>query len=181
MGIPAKHIIFDKHRPQFAPNGKYAFRDNESRRQTYVNVARYYGEKIKQGEVLIIDTGARDDFTREPLVAIPSMHYVYLHCPLWVAIARETKRSITGENRDLQGAHFLYLQAVLSYLLPESLKPAHFGKIIPYYPPSKKPDIVIDTSKRNIEVTVSDILSYLNSKNLIPNYNGFGYMASIQR
>lgn len=169
IGLPAVHIPFDKERHKFAQEGKYNYTDNTARIKTYENAAQHYAEMIKEGEIPLIDTGARSDDTRRPLLEIPGIYFVHLECPLHELIKRETLRSITGENKEFQRGKFLYIKAIASLPLPESLRFSQPGITVPYDEPKIEPHLRISTHKTSVDNVVLVIMNYLRDKRLIPN------------
>lgn len=167
LHVLSQHVIFDLERHRFAPTGSYDYTNDSVREQTYTRAAHHYRKAIKRSENLIIDTGARDDITREPLIEIvPNMHVVYLECPLPLMFYRETMRSIRGENPEFQRGKFLYARAFASLILPKSYRFPQPGVTIPFEPPSK-PHLVIETDKKTLDEEVSIILEYMKEKGFL--------------
>lgn len=174
-GIPARHIVFDRDRHLFAPSGDgYVFSNDAVRENTYKKAAAHYRERVEQGENLIIDTGARDDKSRKPLLEeVPGIQLVYLACGHLRAVARETIRSITREDLELQRGLFLYLRAYAT-------RSAHqlgliSGDKVVSYPgvtaettEPKNPNLIINTGGISIDNVVDRIMEFMQQKELIP-------------
>ena len=116
MGYRARIVHFDELRKSFVPAGVDPYSaDEQVRSLIYKNAAALFSLSFADGESLLIDNGISKEPTREWLKkAIPALRLVHIHCPVCVAFARETLRSL--EEGKHERGRFLYLRALRSLL-----------------------------------------------------------------
>jgi adenylylsulfate kinase-like enzyme len=111
-------IRFDGLRRSLAPAGTDPFsRDRDIKTVIYARAAEYFLERVRHGDFLIIDSGLSVETIREQLKErIPGLRVVHIYCPRWMAVLRDTIRSLKSSDHE-RGA-FLYLRAYSDLLNP---------------------------------------------------------------
>ena len=112
-------IRFDELRKALAPPGADPFsKDPLVMKAIYEKAIRIFNERLKQGTSLIIDAGLSVESLRQEIkLRVPGIRIVHVSCPLWLAILRDTRRSLRLHYRHERG-RFLHLRALLDLVNP---------------------------------------------------------------
>ena len=72
---------------------------------------------MQEGRSIIIDSGLSNErIRREMIQNVKNLKIVHVYCPLFVAIYRDTMRSIKGHNHE--GGPYLHLKALCDFINP---------------------------------------------------------------
>ena len=83
----------------------------------YRNATRYFVDQVNQGRFLVIDSGLSMEAIRRDLKQnIPGLRIIHIQCPLWLAIMRDTVRSLRRASHPR--GRFLHLRALNDLLNP---------------------------------------------------------------
>src|SRR3989338_410051 len=130
-----KLIRFDEFRKSLAPLGVDPFsKDSAVKNIIYKRAAEEFSNFLDEGLSLIIDSGLSNENIRKKfLISVGSLKIVHLYCPLFVAIYRDTFRSIRGEKHE-RGS-YLHMKAIFSLVNPFQKKFDQPGITYPFdYP-----------------------------------------------
>jgi predicted kinase len=117
-GDDVRLVSFDECRKRLAPAGVDPFSSDLSvKRFIYARAAQEFLADLRKGYSLVIDSGLSKESIRVELkCAIQSLRIVHLHCPLVVAVLRDTWRSWCGSAHER--GRYLHLRALASLLNP---------------------------------------------------------------
>jgi adenylylsulfate kinase-like enzyme len=106
LGYDPWLVRFDQFRKHLAPAGVDAFSANPSIKQIiYDRAVEEFNRYLTTGGSLIVDAGLSSERIRLQIKStIPNLRIVHIYCPLWLAVARDTKRSL---RRTCSGPGFL--------------------------------------------------------------------------
>lgn len=121
-GVSARVIRFDELRKRLAPIGVDPFsKDRWVKELIYAKAAESIRLMCDSGETIVVDCGLTAEAIRLQLKeSIPGLRIVHLHCPLALAVYRDTKRSLFGTH---ERGRFLHIRALLDRFHP--WKPSH--------------------------------------------------------
>jgi adenylylsulfate kinase-like enzyme len=114
--IRVELVHFDQLRKKLAPSGVDPFSaDLDVKRIIYDRAAQEFNRMLAAHDAVIIDSGLSVERIRCQLKKqVPGLFLVHLTCPLWVAVARDTMRSLQGKRHER--GEFLHLRAIVDRL-----------------------------------------------------------------
>ncbi len=117
-GHTTKLIRFDEYRKALTPPETDPFSpDPNVKAAIYNNAIIHFSEFLRARLTLVIDSGLSNERIRQQLKqSLRELRVVHIHCPLLVAVYRDTIRSILQQSHER--GRFLHLQAIASLLNP---------------------------------------------------------------
>ncbi len=154
-------ISFDAFRKTLVPPGVNPFTHDENiRKMIYEKAAQEFSRYLREGFTVIIDCGlTRENIRRQLKSVVPQMKICHIHCPLIVAMIRETKRSLLREKHE--NGHYLYLRALLSLISPFKKEKLAIPPITHTFEYPACADIHVSSFLKNPEKTASEIIEKL--------------------
>jgi len=118
LGYDPWLVRFDEFRKGFAPPGADPFSaDPRIKQFIYSRVIGVFNDHLATGGSLIIDGGLSSERIRQQLKKeVAGLWIVHLYCPLWLAIVRDTKRSLARTPHER--GWYLHLCALRDLLNP---------------------------------------------------------------
>lgn len=118
LGHNAVLIRFDEFRKSMAPKGVDPFSsDPNIKALIYKRASVEFSRYMQEGRSLIIDAGLSNErIRREMIQNIKNLKVVHVYCPLFVAIYRDTMRSLKGHNHER--GRYLHLRAIYDLVNP---------------------------------------------------------------
>ena len=155
-------IRFDEFRKKLTSPGQDPFSPNPQLKFViYQRAAQEFSQHLNQGHTLVVDSGLSVERIREYLKAtLPSLKICHVHCPLPIAIWRDTQRSLLNESHER--GKFLHLRAMRDLLNPfRKEKFPQPGITYPFEEP-RCADIHINTFFKSPLKAAHEILEKLN-------------------
>jgi predicted kinase len=111
-------VRFDRFRKRIAPPGADPFSaDPRIKQIIYDRAIEIFNHYLDAGGSLIIDAGLSSERIRRRMKdRIPGLRIVHIHCPLWRAVVRDTRRSLKATPHER--GWFLHLRAIRDRLNP---------------------------------------------------------------
>lgn len=117
-GLDPILVRFDDLRKELAPPRSDPFSSRPAVKQRiWRRAATHFRLLLSSGRPLIVDSGLSNERIRVQMKrSVPGLRIVYLACPLFVAIIRDTKRSLFRVPHER--GRFLHLHALLDLVNP---------------------------------------------------------------
>lgn len=154
-------IRFDEFRKGLVPPGIDPFsKDPSVKAEIYRRAAAEFLKFLQQGISLVIDSGLSIERIRRDLKEmVPRLKICHIHCPLVIAIMRDTKRSFSAQQHER--GRWLHLRALRDFVNP--LKKDKFpqpGVTSPFQFPECA-DLHVNTFLRTPESAANEIIERL--------------------
>jgi len=117
-GYECELVELDALRKKVAPLGIDPFDGHvEVKRLVYRRIAETLEAIVGTGKSVVVDACISIESIRLDLKRrLPAMRLIHIDCPMWLAILRETERSLCGCRHER--GHYLYLHAILDLANP---------------------------------------------------------------
>jgi adenylylsulfate kinase-like enzyme len=117
-GHSAELICMDQLRQELAPSGTDPFSSDPIVKHTiYERACTIFEQRLNANSWLVIDSGLSvESIRRELRLKISQLRIVHVHCPLIVAVWRDTKRSMLGRKHER--GRYLHLHAIIDRINP---------------------------------------------------------------